>query len=122
MPEILWVTISLVCLMGANIIVGKKIADLKNDYNKEKFIGGISKALFTLIGLVLIYISTKVYPMNIAEINGQMVSTLTGTTLLLKAANLVYAGKVLLKIKDIFQVDIPINNVDVESTLEKKQK
>lgn len=122
MPEILWVTISLACLMGANIIVGKKIADLKNDYNKEKFIGGISKALFTLIGLVLIYISTKVYPMNIAEINGQMVSTLTGTTLLLKAANLVYAGKVLLKIKDIFQVDIPINNVDVESALEKKQK
>lgn len=120
MPEILWVTISLVCLMSANIIIGKKIADFKDNYNKEKFVGGISKAFFTLLGLGLIYVSTLVYPMEVAEINGQMVTTLTGTTILLKAANLIYAGKVLLKIKDIFQVNIPVNNLDVEAVLEKK--
>lgn len=120
MPEILWVTISLICLMSANIIIGKKIADFKDNYNKEKFVGGISKAFFTLLGLGLIYVSTLVYPMEVAEINGQMVTTLTGTTILLKAANLIYAGKVLLKIKDIFQVNIPVNNLDVEAVLEKK--
>lgn len=120
MPEILWVTISLICLMSANIIIGKKIADFKDNYNKEKLVGGISKAFFTLLGLGLIYVSTLVYPMEVAEINGQMVTTLTGTTILLKAANLIYAGKVLLKIKDIFQVNIPVNNLDVEAVLEKK--
>lgn len=120
MPEILWVTISLICLMSANIIIGKKIADFKDNYNKEKFVGGISKAFFTLLGLGLIYVSTLVYPMEVAEINGQMVTTLTGTTILLKAANLIYAGKVLLKIKDIFRVNIPVNNLDVEAVLEKK--
>lgn len=122
MPEILWITISLICLMIANIIIGKKIADFKDEYNKEKFVGGISKAFFTLIGLALIYVSTLVYPMEVAEINGQMVTTLTGTTILLKAANLIYAGKVLLKIKDIFQVNIPVNNVDVEAALENKNR
>lgn len=120
MPEILWVTISLICLMSANIIIGKKIADFKDNYNKEKFVGGISKTFFTLLGLGLIYVSTLVYPMEVAEINGQMVTTLTGTTILLKAANLIYAGKVLLKIKDIFQVNIPVNNLGVEAVLEKK--
>jgi len=114
MPEILWIVISLVCLMTANILIGKKIADFKDNYNKEKFVGGISKAFFTLVGLALIYVSTLVYPMEVAEINGQMVTTLTGTTILLKAANLLYAGKVLLKIKDIFQLSIPINKVDSE--------
>ena len=120
MPEILWITVSLICLMVANIIIGKKIADFKDKYNKEKFVGGISKAFFTLVGLALIYVSTLVYPMEVAEINGQMVTTLTGTTILLKAANLIYAGKVLLKIKDIFQVNIPVNNVDIEAALENK--
>ena len=72
------------------------------------------------MGLVLIYVSTLVYPMDVAEVNGQMVSTLTGTTILLKTANLLYAGKVLLKIKDIFQVNIPVNNVDIEAVLENK--
>ena len=128
MPEIVLVVVSLICLMIANIIMGKKIADFKDEYNKEKFIGGISKALFTLVGLVLIYISTLAYPMDVAEVNGQMVSTLTGTTILLKTANLLYAGKVLLKIKDIFSVDVPVNllntaeNKDEVKTSEPKYK
>lgn len=121
MPEIVWIVISLICLMTANIIIGKKIADFKDNYNKEKFVGGISKAFFTLVGLALIYVSTLVYPMEVAEINGEMVTTLTGTTILLKAANLIYAGKVLLKIKDIFQVNIPVNNIDVEAVFDKNK-
>ena len=37
MPEIVMVVLSLVCLMVANIIMGKKLADFKDEYNKEKF-------------------------------------------------------------------------------------
>ena len=36
MPEIVMVVLSLICLMVANIIMGKKLADFKDEYNKEK--------------------------------------------------------------------------------------
>ena len=112
MPEILKVVLSLVCLMIANILSGKKLADFKKEYDKEKLVSGISKAIFTLVGLILIYLSTLVYPMEVAEINGDMVTTLTATTIILKAANLIYAGKVLLKIRDLFVVNIDENKED----------
>ena len=73
--------------------------------------GGISKAAFFLIGLALTYSSTLIYPMEVAEVNGQMVTTLTGATILIKAANLVYAGKVLMKIKDLLVVNVPVNSL-----------
>lgn len=110
MPEYIAVVLSLICLMVANIIMGKKLADFKQDYNKEKLVGGISKAAFFLIGLALAFVSTYIYPMEVAEINGEMVTTLTGATLLIKAANLVYAGKVLMKIKDLLTVNVPVNS------------
>jgi hypothetical protein len=110
MPEYIAVVLSLICLMVANIIMGKKLADFKQEYNKEKLVGGISKAAFFLIGLALAFASTYIYPMEVAEINGEMVTTLTGATLLIKAANLVYAGKVLMKIKDLLTVNVPVNS------------
>lgn len=110
MPEYIAVVLSLICLMVANIIMGKKLADFKQEYNKEKLVGGISKAAFFLIGLALAFTSTYIYPMEVAEINGEMVTTLTGATLLIKAANLVYAGKVLMKIKDLLTVNVPVNS------------
>lgn len=110
MPEYIAVVLSLICLMVANIIIGKKLADFKQEYNKEKLVGGISKAAFFLIGLALAFASTYIYPMEVAEINGEMVTTLTGATLLIKAANLVYAGKVLMKIKDLLTVNVPVNS------------
>lgn len=112
MPEIIRVVLSLICLMIANIIMGKKLADFKQEYSRDKFIGGISKAFFFLLGLVLIYGSTMIFPMEVAEINGEMVTTLTGTTILLKAANLLYACKVLMKIKNLLSVNVPINFLD----------
>ena len=112
MPEYIAVVLSLMCLMVANIIIGKKLADFKQEYNKEKLVGGISKAAFFLIGLALAFVSTYIYPMEVAEINGKMVTTLTGATLLIKAANLAYAGKVLMKIKDLLMVNIPVNSND----------
>ena len=111
MPECITVVLSLVCLMIANIIMGKKLADFKQEYSKEKLVGGISKAAFFLIGLALTYSSTLIYPMEVAEVNGQMVTTLTGATILIKAANLVYAGKVLMKIKDLLVVNVPVNSL-----------
>ena len=108
MPEFFKVIISLICLMIANIVIGTKIADFKQEFNKEKLVSGISKAIFTLVGLALIYASTMVFPMEVAEINGGMVTTLTGATILLKGANLIYAGKVLVKIKDMFALNIPV--------------
>ena len=111
MPEFVSVIISLICLMVANVIIGTKLADLKQEFQKKKLVDGISKALFTLIGLALIYISTEVFPIDVATINGQVVSTLTGTTILLKGANLIYAGKVLLKIKDLFTLDISVDSL-----------
>ena len=92
--------------------MGKKLADFKQEYSRDKFVGGISKAFFFLLGLVLIYGSTIIFPMEVAEINGEMVTTLTGTTILLKAANLLYACKVLMKIKNLLSVNVPINFLD----------
>ena len=116
MPEFVQVIVSLICLMLANILIGTKLADLKQEFNKEKLVSGISKAVFTLIGLALIYASTIVFPME--------VTTLTGTTILLKGANLIYAGKVLLKIKDIFMLNIPVEvlSKDEEENNEPKEE
>ena len=118
MPEIVMVISSLMCLMIANIIMGKKLADFKDEYNKEKLISGISKAGFSLLGLALVYISTLIYPMEVAEINGQMVTTLSGAVILLKAANVLYGCKVLVKIKDLLTVNIPINSLGKNTTEE----
>ena len=116
MPEIVMVVLSLVCLMVANIIMGKKLADFKDEYNKEKLISGISKAGFSLLGLALVYISTLIYPMEVAEINGQMVTTLSGAVILLKAANVLYGCKVLVKIKNLLTVNIPVNLLEEDTT------
>lgn len=118
MPEIVMVMSSLICLMIANIIMGKKLADFKDEYNKEKLVSGISKAGFSLLGLALVYISTLIYPMEVAEINGQMVTTLSGAVILLKAANVLYGCKVLVKIKDLLTVNVPINSLDGYTTEE----
>ena len=118
MPEIVMVVSSLICLMIANIIMGKKLADFKDEYNKEKLISGISKAGFSLLGLALVYISTLIYPMEVAEINGQMVTTLSGAVILLKVANVLYGCKVLVKIKDLLTVNVPINSLDGDTTEE----
>lgn len=122
MPEFFKVIISLICLMIANIVIGTKIADFKQEFNKEKLVNGISKAIFTLIGLALIYASTMVFPMNVAEINGEMVTTLTGATILLKGANLIYAGKVLVKIKDIFALNIPVEVTMTSNDIQKNNE
>lgn len=116
MHEIVRVVLSIACLMIANIIMGKKLADFKNEYNKEKLVGGISKAIFSLLGLALVYVSTLVCPMEVAEINGQMVTTLNGAVLLLKAANVLYGCKVLIKIKDLLMVSIQVNTLEENIT------
>lgn len=118
MSEIVMVVLSLVCLMVANIIMGKKLADFKDEYNKEKLMSGISKAGFSLLGLALVYISTLIYPMEVAEINGQMVTTLSGAVILLKAANILYGCKVLVKIKDLLTVNVPVNSLEGNTTEE----
>lgn len=112
MPECISIVLSLMCLMLANILIGKKLADLKNEYKKDKFVGGITKAFFSLIGLALTYTSALIFPMEVAEINGEMVTTLSGAVILLKAANLFYGGKVLLKMKDLLMVDTSINSIN----------
>ena len=118
MPEIVMVVSSLICLMIANIIMGKKLADFKDEYNKEKLVSGISKAGFSLLGLALVYISTLIYPMEVAEINGQMVTTLSGAVILLKVANILYGCKVLVKIKDLLTVNVPVNSLEGDTTEE----
>lgn len=112
MSEVIAIVLSLICLMVANILIGKKLADFKDEFNKQKFISGISKAGFSLLGLALVYISTLVYPMEVANINGQIVTTLSGAVILLKAANVVYGCKVLMKIKDLFMLNIPVTALD----------
>ena len=118
MHEIVTVVLSLICLMVANIIMGKKLADFKDEYNKGKLISGISKAGFSLLGLALVYISTLIYPMEVAEVNGQMVTTLSGAVILLKAANVLYGCKVLVKIKDLLTVNVPVNSLEGDTTEE----
>lgn len=81
-------------------------------------ISGISKAGFSLLGLALVYISTLIYPMEVAEVNGQMVTTLSGAVILLKAANVLYGCKVLVKIKDLLTVNVPVNSLEGDTTEE----
>ena len=56
--------------------------------------------------------------MEVAEINGQMVTTLSGAVILLKVANVLYGCKVLVKIKDLLTVNVPINSLDGDTTEE----
>ena len=54
--------------------------------------------------------------MEVAEVNGQMVTTLSGAVILLKAANVLHGCKVLVKIKDLLTVDIPVNSLEEDTT------
>ena len=54
--------------------------------------------------------------MNVAKVNGQIVTTLSGATILLKASNVLYGCKVLVKIKNLLTVNIPVNLLEEDTT------
>ena len=62
------IIIGLICVMIANIVLGSSIATLKKEWNKEKFINGITKSGFIILGCGLMYLCSYLNP-NILAID-----------------------------------------------------
>ena len=73
----IYIVIGLISVMSADILLGSSIASLKSTWNKKKFISGIVKALFIIIGCSLMYLCSYLNPnivvVNIGDVNMNLI-------------------------------------------------
>ncbi|MEG2457391.1 MAG: hypothetical protein RSB41_00665 [Bacilli bacterium] len=114
--------ISLALLMMANILAGKSIADIKKEFNRSKLIAGITKAVFTLVSIFLISLSSLVYNLDIASINGVNVNALKLMNIILIAVIIMHGVKATRKIIELFQVKVIIDELREEKIINIERK
>lgn len=103
------IAIGLVLLMSGNILLGSTEAGLNGEFNLEKFIKGIVKAVAVALTLVLIYTAGVLNPEVIQiDLNGSSVNLVDGVNLLLTYWAWIYAKEVFKKLNNftIAKIDI----------------
>ena len=108
----------LLCVMIANILLGSSIAKLKKEWNREKFIEGIFKMIFILLGCILMYICSCLNP-NILVVNldGNNLNLIDGMNTLFESGIVLYGFKDIIKLKDILSVKTKINELEQIKTI-----
>ena len=112
------IIIGLVCVMGANIFLGSSLATLKKEWNKEKFVNGIFKAIFIVIGCVLMYICSYLNPdILIVNLDGSDLNLIDAMKVLFIAGIILYGCKDILKLKDILGVSTDIKEIEEDTPI-----
>lgn len=124
MNEFLKLLGGLLLFMTANILLGTKYANLKNNFNKEKMISGVSKCIFIALGVSALYSGSYLNPdIVVANINGINVNTIKMMEFIFISGQTMYGFKAgqnliklfnlkisLLEIKEKENIKIPIEN------------
>ena len=109
----IYIVIGLISVMSADILLGSSIASLKSTWNKKKFISGIVKALFIIIGCSLMYLCSYLNPnivvVNIGDVNMNLISSLH---MLFISGIIMYGTKDVKKLALLLNLDVDINEDD----------
>ena len=111
-------SIGLISVMIANVIMGMTLAKLKSNFSKKKFFEGLVKIGSIIISILLMYLCSYLNEnVMVASINGMNVNLIDAIKLLFTAGIIYYGSQDLIKLKDILQLKIEINDIVEESTI-----
>lgn len=96
------IIIGLICVMVANTFLGVTIANLKEEFNKEKLKKGIIKYVSMIIGILLMYLAGSLNEdIMVANIDGVQVNLMAGMKILFISGIIYYGTQNLLKIRNL---------------------
>ena len=116
LKHLLLLVTALVMLMGANVLLGAIIADLKMTFNKEVLRKGVKKAVAFALALVMVYVAGLCLPdIKLVEYEGEMVTIIDALDASFFVGFGVYAVKVFKNFYTLFTVKTSTNSNPFES-------
>jgi riboflavin synthase alpha subunit len=110
--KLIGLALALIIFMVANIVFGSAIASIKEEWNKEKLIKGIKKAIAIAIGFVLVYIGGLLVPdLAVVQINGTSLTVSMALDVLFTVAVVTYAYKSIKNGAELLGVSTSIETV-----------
>lgn len=100
------IIIGLISVMLANIVLGSSIATLKKEWNKDKFINGITKSGFIVLGCALMYLCSYLNP-NILAIEDM--NLIDAMKTLFIAGIVMYGAMDIKKLTELLKIKTPSN-------------
>lgn len=111
MNNMIKIIIGLVCVIFANILLGAKLADLKNEFSWSKLWAGLFKSVCIIIAVCLMYICSYYNPdIMVANINGINVNLITGMEAIFIAGIALYGFQDLNKLQQLLKTKVNIDN------------
>lgn len=111
MNNMIKIIIGLVCVIFANILLGAKLADLKNEFSWSKLWAGLFKSICIIIAVCLMYICSYYNPdIMVANINGINVNLITGMEAIFVAGIALYGFQDLNKLQQLLKTKVNIDN------------
>lgn len=111
MNNMIKIIIGLVCVIFANILLGAKLADLKNEFSWSKLWAGLYKSICIIIAVCLMYICSYYNPdIMVANINGINVNLITGMEAIFVAGIALYGFQDLNKLQQLLKTKVNIDN------------
>lgn len=111
MNNMIKIIIGLVCVIFANILLGAKLADLKNEFSWSKLWAGLFKSICIIIAVCLMYICSYYNPdIMVANINGINVNLITGMEAIFIAGIALYGFQDLNKLQQLLKTKVNIDN------------
>jgi hypothetical protein len=110
------IVIGLVCVMIANILLGAKLADLKDEFKWSKVWAGLFKSACVTLSAGLMYICSYYNPnIMIANINGINVNLISAMEALFIAGIIMYGYQDLNKLQAIIKTKVVIKEAQEDS-------
>lgn len=111
MNNMIKIIVGLVCVIFANILLGAKLADLKNEFSWSKLWAGLFKSICIIIAVCLMYICSYYNPdIMVANINGINVNLITGMEAIFIAGIALYGFQDLNKLQQLLKTKVNIDN------------
>ena len=114
--------LGLICLMFANFLLGKNLATLKKEYDKDKMVSGIVKIGGVVLGIVFMlgsaYLTKDII---VANVNNQNVNLLDGMKYVFMAGIVFYGAQDVNKLVKILKVNVPISEKTEQETISIKK-
>lgn len=109
MNDMIKIIIGLVCVIFANILLGAKLADLKNEFSWSKLWAGLFKSVCIVIAVCLMYVCSYYNPnIMVANINGINVNLITGMKAIFIAGIALYGFQDLNKLQKLLKTKVDI--------------
>ncbi len=112
------IIIGLICVMGANILLGATVSTFKCEFKVKKLLCGCFKAFCIVLACILMYLCGELNPtLMIASIGGVNMNLGEAMQAIFVLGIVFYGYKDLIKIKELLGVTIDIGEVKKEDVV-----